>query len=216
MRDAAPSSRIVLLGSAAEYGEVPIDQQPVRESFQGHAVTAYGRAKAKVSALAFEAAVTHGTEVVVARPFNVVGAGISAGLMVGAVIERLRKALADPPPRRLRVGRTTAVRDFVSVTDVARGLSLAAERGVPGEAYNFCSGVGHSVAYVLQRLIALAGTSVDIEVDSTLMRHGDVDSLIGSWDKAALELGWAPQVPLEDSLVAAWNAAFPQNEIPAR
>jgi GDP-4-dehydro-6-deoxy-D-mannose reductase len=216
LRDFKPDARLVLLGSAAEYGSVPIGRQPVAESFIGVPITPYGRAKTQMSALAARAAASDWLHVVVARPFNVIGAGISPRLLVGAVIGRLQTALAGPSPRTIQIGNTTAVRDFISVEDVANGLALAANRGKAGEAYNLCSGVGHSVAQVLSYLVGLAGVPISIQSDPALLRENEVDILIGNWDKAATQLGWAPHASIEDTLTVAWQAAISENAAIAR
>jgi GDP-4-dehydro-6-deoxy-D-mannose reductase len=214
VRTAAPAARVALVGSAAEYGRVPAASQPVREHVTGAGPSVYGRVKREVSALAAHAARDAGIFVVVARPFNAVGAGISDQLVVGAIVRRMRTALAGPPPRAIRVGTTSSVRDFVAVEDVADGLVLALERGRSGEAYNLCSGEGHSVADVLARLLALAGEPVAVERDDALVRPGEVDALVGNWEKAARELGWRPSILLDASLRAAWDATAPVGAAP--
>ncbi|MFI5310330.1 MAG: NAD-dependent epimerase/dehydratase family protein [Gemmatimonadales bacterium] len=213
VRASARVARVVLVGSAAEYGRVPPRDQPVPEAFRGMALSDYGRAKSEVSALAVRAARDWGMHVVLARPFNIVGAGIADTLVVGAIVRRLRAALLGPPPRVIRVGTTASVRDFVAVEDVAAGLALALERGSPGEAYNLCSGTGHTVADVLARLLALAGEPVEVGYDDALVRPGEVDALVGSWEKAARALGWRPSVPLDVSLRAAWDATAPAGTV---
>jgi GDP-4-dehydro-6-deoxy-D-mannose reductase len=204
-----PGVRIVLLGSAAEYGAVPLTEQPVVESFEGRPTTPYGRAKSEVTALARWAASEFGQQVMVARPFNVLGPGISQALVAGALIARLRAALAAPAPRQITVGRTDAVRDFVAVQDVAQGLMRIAERGVPGACYNLCTGEGHSIGEVLEGLLLEAGAPISVVQDPGLLRPGDVDQMIGSRALAETALGWRPRLTFRESLRAAWTATAP-------
>lgn len=208
-RSVAPETRIVFLGSAAEYGNVPVQHQPVRETFKGTPQGAYAKAKSSVAALVLSASSDVGLNLLLARPFNVVGAGIPRTLMVGAVVERVREAIANTPPHVIRLGNTSAVRDFIAVEDVVDGLIRIAELGRRGEAYNLCSGVGVSVAEVVGRLIEFSSESIQIERDPALVRAADVDSLVGSWEKARVELDWAPTVSLDVSLRAAWEATAP-------
>ena len=200
----APHAAVVLLGSAAEYGDVPPDAQPVTEAWIGRPRSAYGRAKQEVSRLAASAA-RDGLRVVVARPFNVVGAHVPGTLVVGAVVERLRAVMATRGPRRIQVGDTTGVRDFVDAGDVASGLVRLARRGEPGSAYNLCTGRGHTVADVVERLVRLAGCGVEVESVAALSQRGDVHALVGSPARAAT-LGWRATRPLDDSLAEAWAA----------
>ena len=204
---ATPNSRVVVIGSAAEYGRVPPDAQPVRESLVGYPVSDYGRAKRAVSELASRYATDFGLQVVIARPFNAVGRGISPGLVVGAIAHRLRAALAAPAPRAITIGTTDSVRDFIAAADVTDGLVLAAERGIAGESYNLCTGVGTSVQSVLEQLIAFTGEAVAVERDETLVRSAEVDALIGDPSKAHAALGWRPTRSLESALRDAWDGS---------
>lgn len=206
VRKTSPSTRVVLIGSAAEYGDVPLDRQPVDEMFVGSPQSPYGRAKAAVSALAAEAA-SDGLQIMVARPFNIVGPGVPESLVVGAIVERLRRAVAGPAPRAIRMGTTTSIRDFIAVQDVVQGLILAAERGTPGAAYNLCTGVGRSIADVVRILIELTGQKIEVEGDSSLVRDGETNALVGSWKKAQRELAWSPRVAFDSSMRETWDAS---------
>jgi GDP-4-dehydro-6-deoxy-D-mannose reductase len=201
----APAARVVVVGSAAEYGSVPAASQPVTEAYVGAPTSAYGRAKCAVTALA-TAAVREGLAVLIARPFNVIGAGVPPTLVVGAIVARLQAALAGASPRAITVGPTSAVRDFIDVEDVVAGLHAIARLGTPGEAYNLCSGAGHQIVDVLARLLALAEAPVEVQADATLAAAG-VDALIGSHEKATRALDWRPVVSLDMSLRAAWASA---------
>jgi GDP-4-dehydro-6-deoxy-D-mannose reductase len=205
--EALPLTRIVLIGSAAEYGDVPLDRQPVDENVVGNPRSPYGRAKAALTALASRAAGEKGIHVVVARPFNIVGPGIPDSLVVGAIVDRLRRAISGAPPRAIRVGTTTSIRDFVAVEDVVEGLILATERGKSGAVYNLCTGVGRSIGEVLHKLISFTGQEIGVESDPSLVRGGETYALVGSWQKANRELGWSPCVPFDTSLQETWAAS---------
>jgi GDP-4-dehydro-6-deoxy-D-mannose reductase len=204
---ATPNARVVVIGSAAEYGRVPADAQPACESFLGHPVSDYGRAKRAVSELASRYATDFAMQVVIARPFNVVGRGITPGLVVGAIAQPLRTALAAPAPRSITIGTTDSVRDFIAAADVTDGLVLAAERGAAGESYNLCTGVGTSVQAVLEQLIAFTGEPIAVERDETLIRSAEVDALVGDSAKARAALGWRPTRSLESALRDAWDGS---------
>ena len=108
----------------------------------------------------------------------------------------------------LKVGNLDAVRDFLDVEDATRAFWTLAEKGTPGEVYNVCSGTGYSIQQVLDRLISMADSPVQVERDQSRMRPADEPVLIG--DNSRLKaLGWKPVVPLDRSLgniLDAWRA----------
>jgi GDP-4-dehydro-6-deoxy-D-mannose reductase len=207
LREEAPATRLVLLGSAAEYGAVPLQHQPVVETHAGTSTGTYGSAKQKLTAAAIDAFTRFGQHVGVARPFNVLGPGTPESLVTGAIVRRLRQALKAPPPRRIVIGRTTGIRDFVAAEDVAEGLIRVGESGKAGECYNLCSGTGHSISELLEILLTEAGGEVEVVSDQELLRAGDVDQLIGDPGKAERELGWRARIGFHQSVVATWQAA---------
>ncbi len=204
---ATPHARVVVIGSAAEYGRVPAADQPVRETFVGTPVSDYGRAKQAVTDLGSRYAADFGLQVMIARPFNAVGDGISPDLVVGAIAHRLRAALAGGEPRIIAIGATHAVRDFIAAEDIADGLVLTAERGSAGACYNLCTGVGHSIQNVLDQMIAFTGQTVTVQRDEALVRSAEVDVLIGDPSKARDALGWRPMRSFESALRAAWKGS---------
>jgi GDP-4-dehydro-6-deoxy-D-mannose reductase len=196
----------VLLGSAAEYGAVPVALQPVSESFEGVPTTAYGRAKSRLSRLASDARL-RGQRVSVARPFNIIGAGVPNSLVCGALIERIRGLTVHGETNRLAVGRTNGIRDFVAVEDVARGIALLACHPAPAPAYNLCTGTGRTVQDLLDKLLQLADLEIVVESDADLFRSGDVDQIVGSSARAHQDLGWAPRIEFEEAVARSWRWA---------
>ncbi|MEY2425422.1 MAG: GDP-4-dehydro-6-deoxy-D-mannose reductase, partial [Actinomycetota bacterium] len=72
--------------------------------------------------------------------------------------------------------------------------------GVAGEVYNVCSGVDVSVETLAQRLLTLAEVDLRIEQDPALMRPVDVPVFLGDNSRLRAATGWAPQIPLDDTL----------------
>ena len=206
VRQASPSATVLVAGSSVEYGYVSPEEVPIKEDRALTPASPYGVSKVAAGMLAKLYAEAHGLKVVRTRPFIVIGPGKVADVMSDfskgiAAIERGRRA-------SLKVGNLEAVRDFLDVEDATRALWLLAERGVPGEVYNICSGVGYSIQQVLDRLISMADAPVSVESDPARMRPADEPVLIG--DNSRLKaLGWEPEVPIDRSLgniLDAWRA----------
>ena len=80
------------------------------------------------------------------------------------------------------------------------------ERGSRGNAYNVCSGVGHRLDYVLEKLVLAADIAVSIEVDESRLRTSDTPRLVGDNQKLQA-LGWRPQIPLSQTLKDVFQRA---------
>lgn len=95
----------------------------------------------------------------------------------------------------------TAVRDFVHVTDIARGhtaaLAAALEGRVRGggfRTFNLGAGTGNSVLDVVNTMEAASGRRIPLKIVGR--RPGDVQSSIAAVNRASAELGWKPQESL--------------------
>ncbi|HBY96139.1 MAG: NAD-dependent epimerase/dehydratase family protein [Ardenticatenaceae bacterium] len=91
-------------------------------------------------------------------------------------------------------------RDFVYVSDVARANLLALERG-DGAVYNIGGGVGTSVNCMFVLLARLTGYNQPANHGPA--RQGEVFKIYLDAIRAREELGWTPQVTLEEGL--AWT-----------
>ncbi len=189
-----PSCRVVLLGSAAEYGNAP-DGSRSRESDPLVPLTPYGRAKREQFEVSCRFA-AKGLAVTTGRVFNTIGAGQGSHLLVGALLERSRRG--ESP---LRVICANHVRDWIDVRDVATALVALAEAAHPPRVANICTGAGHTVASIATQVARLVGVDVVLEpaeVSPTVLGRsvGDPSRVLG--------LGWRPRRTLAGSLRDQW------------
>jgi nucleoside-diphosphate-sugar epimerase len=183
--------RVILIGSAAEYGIVPADAQPVVETHPCAPRTNYAVAKCAQSLLGFAAAM-RGQQVLVARLFNPVGVGMPSEL---ALPSFARQIVRSGPRPVVRVGDLAAQRDFLDVDEAARLLlALAAMPRWPWPVVNVCSGSAYRLGDLLDGLIATSGLPVRVEVDPALIRPGDMPILTGNTERLA-SVGLTPQTP---------------------
>ena len=197
-----PDARVLLVGSAAEYGPVHDSELPVVETHDCRPVSPYGASKHQAVLAGLEMA-SRGFKVVVARPFNIIGSGMSDELVVGALVSRIRAAAGSAGT--VRIGNLDAARDFVAVEDVAGAYIRMIDGGFWGEVFNICSGVAHTIREIAERLCGMAAFPVTLQVDPALVRPGDVPVMVGSAAKAETAFGFQPRVTLDESLLAAWT-----------
>jgi UDP-glucose 4-epimerase len=103
----------------------------------------------------------------------------------------------------------TGVRDYIHVTDLAKG-HLAAMRAAtegdllsPFRTFNLGSGQGHSVLELVNTMKKVSGK--DIPLQFTERRAGDVASCVARPSRAERELRWKTERRLIDSCQDTWN-----------
>ncbi|KAI1027127.1 hypothetical protein LB504_007987 [Fusarium proliferatum] len=93
----------------------------------------------------------------------------------------------------------TAIRDFIHVSDLARGhlAALAVEDGQGFQTFNIGTGTGQTVYEVVDAMKTASGR--DIPVLKVGRRQGDVGACVADPGRAMARLGWKPQKTLLDS-----------------
>jgi GDP-4-dehydro-6-deoxy-D-mannose reductase len=198
--------RVLVVGSAEQYGTVDPDELPVRESTELRPITPYGRTKVAAERLALDAHREHGLGVVCTRAFNHTGPGQAPAFLVPGLAARIAAAERSGADE-IVLGNGDPVRDFTDVRDVVRAYALLVELGTPGETYNVCSGRGVRVADLAAELVARSTRPLRVAADAALVRPVDVPALVGDPAKLTTATGWSPAVDLgrtlDDVLAAA-------------
>jgi GDP-4-dehydro-6-deoxy-D-mannose reductase len=191
--------RVLLIGSAEQYGRITPELLPVREDTPLQPVSPYGASKAAAEMLASHAFHGRGLAVVSVRAFNHLGPGQSDALVASAIARQVAEAERDGGGV-VRTGDLTPRRDFTDVRDVVRAYRLLVERGQPGEAYNVCSGVDVAIQDVADHLAAASSVPVSFDLDPSRLRPVEVPVVRGDNRKLREATGWAPEIPLEKTL----------------
>ena len=202
LKEFSPNARILLVGSAEQYGSVAIDEQPIKET--QHLV---GNNPYSVSKMAQEAAARlflkdSNLQIIRVRAFNHIGAGQETKFVIpnwcSQVISMEKDLKKDPC---LFVGNINVKRDFTDVRDIVRAYILLAENGKSGEIYNVGSGISHSLEDVL-KLIKENSFRKDItwKVDESRLRPSDIEELCADVTKLKSTVDWEPVYTLEQSV----------------
>ncbi|HEV7685397.1 MAG TPA: GDP-mannose 4,6-dehydratase, partial [Acidimicrobiia bacterium] len=208
---AAGVDRVLVVGSADEYGAVRSEDLPLSEDAPLRPLTPYGASKVAADYLALQAFLGGGLRVIRVRAFNHTGPTQSERFMIPGLARRI--ATAERENRKeIPIGSLEPVRDFTNVADVVAAYRLLIERGEPGEVYNVCSGVGHSVAEVAEHLLGLARHAIELVPDPALVRPVEVPRLVGDNRRLREATGWEPTIPFEETLASIlerWRAEVP-------
>jgi len=199
----APDARILHLGSASEYGCRADQKLPVHERTPCEPTSRYGWSKHGGVKLALNMSARTKVPVIVARPFNLVGAGVPGHLFVGAMLERIAGALRNGEDT-IDVGPLDTERDFLPVSDAVRAYELLLRRGATRQIYNVCSGRPLPIRTVAEMLLAMAPRPLRLNIDDRIHGNSACIRSFGSPAKLAA-LGFRPASTIEQALRQAWE-----------
>ncbi len=186
--------RSVLLASSANiYGNC--DASPIAESQPPAPVNHYAMSKLAMEHMAMT--YLDRLPIVIARPFNYTGPGQAPQFLIPKLVSHFaRKA------ERIELGNLHVEREFNDVRMVCEVYLRLLDKGVPGQAYNVCSGQPHTLQHVIATLEQITGHRMDIQVNPAFVRVNEVHRLCGSTDKLVATVGDLPAHRLEQTL--AW------------
>jgi GDP-4-dehydro-6-deoxy-D-mannose reductase len=193
-------ARVVVVGTNEEYGTISEADLPIGELTPLRPANPYGVSKAAQSLLAQQYHLSHGLDVVRARPFTHIGPRQNERFVTAAFarqVARIERGLQAPV---VQVGNLSARRDFTDVRDMVRAYALLAERGEPGAVYNAGSGQAVMVRELLDQLLAASSVPVEVRLNPELMRPIDIPVVVCDASRLRERTGWTPQIPLERTL----------------
>lgn len=182
--------------SSGEYA-INKDGKPINEDQQLEPYSPYALSKIAQDQLSVLYGKAYQMQIVRVRPFFIIGPR-----KVGDVCSDFARgvvAIERGLGKKLKVGSLNMVRDFLDVKDALTALYLIVEKGTPGEVYNICSGMGHSIGDIADWLQKLSKVHIEIETDTSLLRHLDEPIKIGD-NRKLHALGWNPSINIQDSL----------------
>jgi len=199
---AAPGSRLIQLGSAAEYGQAVEPPLLLREDTPPMPRGAYAVSKLASTLLSVCHGPGLGLECIALRVFNLIGVDMAPG----TIIPNLMRILRDPalrPEDPVELGRIDVYRDFVHVDDVVAAIVRAIE--VPsienGAIINVASGEAVMVRELVRRILDAAGHRGEIrEVAPGTGRSVGVTWQSGDIGRARNLLGWVPRKTLAEAV----------------
>ncbi|MCZ7527391.1 MAG: GDP-mannose 4,6-dehydratase [Acidimicrobiia bacterium] len=191
--------RVLVVGSAEEYGRVEPGDLPLGEDAPLRPMTPYGASKVAAGFVALQAHLGAGTPTIRVRPFNHTGPGQSSRFVVPAFAHRITAAERSGTDE-IPVGSLEPVRDLTDVRDVVRAYRLLARHGEPGGVYNVCSGRGVAVREVAERLLTMACRPLRLAPDPELLRPVEVPVLVGDPSRIEAATGWRPELDLDVTL----------------
>jgi UDP-glucose 4-epimerase len=218
-------SHFIFSSTAAIFGEP--EYTPIDEAHSKQPINPYGRTKLMVEDILQDYDTAYGLKSTCLRYFNAAGADPEGELGERHVPEThlIPLILQAASGRRddIKVFGNdyptddgTCIRDYIHINDLCRAHSLALERMQQtgnSARYNLGNGKGFSVQQVIETTREVTGR--DFRVTRSERRAGDPAVLIANSDLASRQLGWQPEHPDLDTIIASawkWETDFLCNQ----
>jgi len=181
----APGCKAIFASSAFVYAPA---SRPLKETDPLGSTHPYALSKhlGEVWALSLRTSL----KVFVVRPFNLIGPGMAAGLLVPDLLERIQSG--ENP---LRMQGRDDIRDFLDWRDAVEAYLHLLELDAPGgSVWNLCSGQPTRVSDLVRALVEAHGLDRSI-----LFADPGVEALVGDPSQLMEATGWSPRFTLEDT-----------------
>lgn len=187
--------KIINASSSSVYGKV--SYLPFDEDHPRRPVSPYGVSKLAAEEYCRVFSELYGLKSVSLRYFTVYGPRMRPDLAISIFTQ---KALASEPITIF--GDGTKTRDFTNIEDIVRANLIAMQKGAG--AYNIGGGHRVSIQTLAETIIETTGSASEIRYADAV--KGDAEHTFADTKRAERDLGWRPQVSLEEGLrrYAAW------------
>jgi len=200
IREEKLNPRIQIAGSSEEYGLVTPEELPITENQPLRPLSPYAVSKVSQDLLAYQYAKSYNMHLIRTRAFNHTGPRRGDVFVISNFCKQIALIEAGKQAPTIQAGNLEATRDFTDVRDIVTAYIAALEKGEPGEVYNICSGEEHSIQSILDRLLKLTEKKIEIQIDPARLRPSDVPRLRGDSTKFRAKTGWAPKIPIDQTL----------------
>ena len=194
-------SRVLLIGSGEEYGNVLPAEIPIKESTMVRPANIYAVSKLTQNLLGGLYLKAYGMDIISVRAFNHIGP-MQADIFVAsdfckqvAMIEKSRK---EPV---ISVGNLSAIRDFTDARDVVKAYTLLMSKGISGKTYNVGGGTVCKISELLDRILKLSSVQIKVEIDQSRLRPIDTPEISADISELKKDTGWTPSKTLDETLL---------------
>lgn len=200
---AAAVRKVIFVSSGGTVYGIP-QTTPIKEDDATDPICSYGITKLAIEKYLHLFHRLHGLDYVVARISNPYGEQQNPDAKQGAVTVFLGNLKRGTPITIWGDGEV--VRDYIYIGDAVDALVKSADYQ-PGpeqhRVFNIGAGRGYSLNQLITAMRGVVGKEIDVRY--TPGRVEDVPSNVLDISRATAELGWTPQVTLEDGLSRTWE-----------
>ena len=197
LRTAGVRARVLITGSSLVYRQ---SDRALKEEDPTGPATPYAVSKLAQEMLGQRGIREDGQQVLLTRPFNHTGPRQDPTYAAPTFAQQIALIEKGRMRPQIVVGNLDASRDLHDVRDTVRAYATIVARGEPGRVYNVCSGQAFRIRHVLDRLVAMSKVPVTVTIDPARYRPSDNLMLWGDRSRIERELGWKPEIPLDQTL----------------
>jgi GDP-4-dehydro-6-deoxy-D-mannose reductase len=192
--------KIQVAGSSEEYGLVYENELPITEENPLRPLNPYAVSKVAQDHLSHQYNKNYGMKIVVTRAFNHIGPKMGASFVTSNFAKQIAEIENNHKKPVIYVGNLAAKRDFTDVRDIVKAYYLSLQKCDFGEAYNICSEKTCSIQSILDMLLGMSKTKIEVKPDLSRLRANDVQVLLGDCSKFKKKTGWEPTIPINKTL----------------
>ena len=186
-----PGDKFIFFSTADVYAGV---DKSLSENSILRPATPYAKAKLQAEKALLKLTEINGVDLVILRPSLVYGPGAPDGMFLGDLL----KALHDGEP--FSYSSQLIVRDFIHVNDIASAVAeILSQKGHIGGIYNVSTGVGHSLADVVEMVKGILGYEFSLQRDAS-KGLGVSESIVLNPQKLQMTVNWYPSVSIDTGL----------------
>ena len=193
-------TRILLIGSGEEYGNVLPEEIPIKENTTVRPANIYAVSKLTQNLIGGLYCKAYGMDIISVRAFNHIGP-LQADIFVASdfckQVATIEKGLKEPV---ISVGNLSAIRDFTDARDVVKAYVLLMKKGISGKTYNVGGGTVCRISELLDRILNLSDVKIEVIVDKARLRPIDTPEISADISELKKDTGWTPTKTLDETL----------------
>ena len=205
LTETGKKTKVLLIGSAEEYGKVTPEQCPIKEELQCAPKNLYALSKLTQNGLGKIYSESFGMDIITVRAFNHTGPKQAPAFVLADFCKQVAEIEAGERKAVISVGNLEAMRDFTDVRDIVKAYLLLSEKGKSGQTYNVGRGEAVKISALLDMLLKEAKCPIEVRRDEKRMRPSDVPLHVADTTKIRSDTGWQPTISLEETVKDTLN-----------
>ena len=193
-------TRVLAVGSGLIYGDPELPDLLQDESAPLRPSSPYACSKAAADLIGYQCSQAKSLDIVRVRPFNQIGPRQSPHYAVAHFAKQIAAIEKGLQPPVLETGNLSPCRDLTDVRDMAQAYLTLMQHGRSGEVYNAGTGEAHSMREVVDQLLSLTKTPIEVRQRDTLLRVSETNVVRANVGKLRSETGWQPRFTLKQTL----------------